>query len=461
MDFFRLRSLPTAAWPALPTPDIAPVWATYRELNRTQWLSPADIEDGQLRQLRTLVAHCAEQVPYYRKLLADSCMSAASIRTLDDYRRLPLLTRELYQTHFADLQTRALPDGMVAAGGGFTSGTNGVPIKVLKTNHDALWWNAFFLRDLEWCGLDPRGRVATIRLLAMNAADLPRALEGVSFPAWSQLCGMLLESGPAFAMDVRQDPRRQLAWLRKIGPDYLISLPSNLDFLAGLVRESGERLPTLRAIQSVGESLSADQHERIEAGFGASLKNTYSSTEAGYGASPCPAGHGLHVHAENILAEVLDANDRPCKPGETGRLVFTSLHNFITPLLRYDILDDVTLAAGPCPCGRGLPLWTKVEGRRQPLLHLPAGRRKSIMGITLGIRRVGGCHQFQIVQRTVDHLIVRVIPDRTWTPDHAEQMRRVVRQEMESEPRVDVEEKATLERPAGGKLKIAIIEMDS
>ena len=36
------------------------------------------------------------------------------------------------------------------------------------------------------------------------------------------------------------------------------------------------------------------------------------------GCSPCPAGHGLHVHAENILTEVLDADGNPCPPGQTG-----------------------------------------------------------------------------------------------------------------------------------------------
>ena len=96
------------------------------------------------------------------------------------------------------------------------------------------------------------------------------------------------------------------------------------------------------------------------------VKNLYSTTEAGYIASPCPSGTGLHVHSENVIAEVLDERDRPCAPGQTGRLVFTTLHNFLAPFIRYDILDEVTLASEPCPCGRGLPLWTRVEGRRHP-----------------------------------------------------------------------------------------------
>jgi phenylacetate-CoA ligase len=414
----------------------------------------------QLKQLRVLLQHCCDQVPYYRQLLSDTGLSSRSIENLSEFSRVPLLTRELYQTHFADLQARSLPEGMITTGEGWTSGTSGVPIKVVKTNRDSLWWAAFFLRDLEWSGLDPRGRLAAIRLLAMSREELPRALAGMTFAYWTQFCQLLLETGPTHALDIRQDPRRQLAWLRQVDPDYLTSMPSNLEFLAGLLRESGSRLPRLRAIQAVGETLSAETQERIESGFGVPVKNLYSAVEAGYLASPCPAGHGLHVHAENVLVEVLDADNRPCRPGETGRLILTALHNFATPLVRYDILDDVTLAPGPCPCGRGLPLWTHIEGRRFPLLHLPGGRRKSVAALVLGVRKACGCHQFQIIQRAIDHVVIRVVPDRSWQPDHSERIRGVVRDEFEAPIRVDVEERPWLDRPAGGKLKIALIEMD-
>jgi phenylacetate-CoA ligase len=210
----------------------------------------------------------------------------------------------------------------------------------------------------------------------------------------------------------------------------------------------------------MGESLSPEVRERIETAFGVPVRNLYSTTEGGYIASPCPAGHGLHVHSENVLAEVLDADGRPCRPGETGRLVFTSLHNFMTPFIRYEILDDVTMAEGPCPCGRELLLWKHVEGRRHALLRLPGGGRKNSIGITLGLRQVGGFHQFQFVQRGLDHMLVRVVPDRSWRPGSAERLRQVVRREYGSPIRVDVEEVNALPRTAGGKVKLFINELD-
>jgi phenylacetate-CoA ligase len=461
MAFFQLRCPPGTAWPPVPVAEVSQVWAAYQELDRTQWLGPAELEALQLKQLNTLLRHCFHQAPYYRRLLAEVGLSTRPVETLADFRRLPFLTRQLYQAHFAELQARSLPAGMAAAGGGFTSGTNGVPIKVLMTNRDSLWWSALYLRDLEWSGLDPRGRMAVIRLIAKSREELPRALEGLTSPAWTPFCSLLMESGPVYAMDIRQDPRRQLRWLKNIAPDYLLSLPSNLEFLAGLLQENGQRLPGLRAIQALGEPLPEAMRQRIEQGFGVPVHNLYSATEVGYIASPCPLGHGLHVHAENVLVEVLDADDRPCAPGQTGRLVLTSLHNFLTPFIRYDILDDVTLAARPCPCGRGLPLWTRVDGRRHPLLHLPGGGRKSSMGITLGVRRVGGCHQFQIVQSAADHVLVRVVPDAAWHPDNVERIRQVVQEEFAAPVRVEVEERASLERPAGGKLKVVVIEMEN
>jgi phenylacetate-CoA ligase len=165
------------------------------------------------------------------------------------------------------------------------------------------------------------------------------------------------------------------------------------------------------------------------------------------------------VHSENVLCEVLDAKNNPCRPGQTGRLIITSLHNFVAPFIRYEIQDDVTLAPGPCPCGRGLPLWTQVEGRRYPPLRLAGDRRKSSIGIVVGLRQVGGVHQFQMIQRAIDHAIVRVVPDRTWTLSHADRMIEVVHHEFESRIRVDVEEKLFLERPRGGKLKIIEVEV--
>ncbi|MFN4259682.1 MAG: phenylacetate--CoA ligase family protein [Gemmataceae bacterium] len=460
MPFFQLRQSPVNEWPRLPPAAVNPVWALYRELDDTQWLPPEEIERQQLRQLRLLLTHCRQYIPYYQRLFAEAGIVPEQIQDMADWRCLPRLTREAYQANFAELTARQLPAGSRKTNDSFTSGTNGVPVQVMQTNDVNQWWMACLLRDLEWCGMDPRGTLAAIRLLATSREEFERRRGGATAPYWHKFLHTFLETGTVHTMDIHEEPRDQLRWLRKVRPDYLLSLPSNLDFLASLIRQEGERLPNLRVIQAVGETLTQDMKEHIESAFAAPVKNLYSTTETGYIASPCPEGHGLHVHAENVLVEILDDQDQPCRPGQTGRVVLTTLRNFLAPFLRYEILDDATLAPGPCPCGRGLPLLTNVAGRRHPMLRLPGGRRKIITGLYLGLRQIGGCHQFQIVQRAEDHVIVRLVPDQTWSADHPTRIRALVREHCETPMRVDVDLLERIELPRSGKLKIALIEMD-
>src|SRR5262249_7224390 len=155
-----------------------------------------------------------------------------------DFRRIPVLARRTYQEQFADFRSRALPPGTVPMGEDVSSGTSGMPVTALKTNVTNLWWYAFYLRDLRWCDMDPRGTLAAIRLLTGKSADeRRRLLEGASLPCWSPALRPLIASGPSHGMDIHQHPRRQLEWLQRIRPDYLMSYPSNLEHLAGLVRE--------------------------------------------------------------------------------------------------------------------------------------------------------------------------------------------------------------------------------
>src|SRR5437870_5090125 len=75
----------------------------------------------------------------------------------------PRRPRPAYQEHFPAFQARLLPPGTAAAGSNLSSGTRGVPVEVLQTDVVQRWWLAFMLRDLEWCGIDPRGTLAAVR----------------------------------------------------------------------------------------------------------------------------------------------------------------------------------------------------------------------------------------------------------------------------------------------------------
>lgn len=393
MNFFNLRPSSGERWPILPDAQLSQVWAAYLALNQTQWLSRAEIEHHQLEQCRVLLHHCKKHVPYYREMLNANEIDIESIRTLDELRRIPTLSRQTWQMKFDQFCAAELPPGTVAVDEDRTSGTSGIPIRVLKTNVFYVWWLAFYLRDLEWSGLRPSGTIASIRATLSHGPALERLLTGERHSCWNPIIEPLLETGPLYGMDIRQKPERQIEWLSEVNPDYLLSHTSNLELLASLLCERPRKLYNLKAIQAISETLTEEAQIKIERAFGAPVKNLYSCAEAGYLASPCPKGEGMHVHAENVILEILDDLGNVCPPGVPGRVVITVLHNFRSPFIRYDIGDFATISSGNCACGRGLPLLNGVHGKSRPYFRLSGNRYKHSTDLVRVITAIGGHHQ--------------------------------------------------------------------
>ena len=144
------------------------------------------------------------------------------------------------------------------------------------------------------------------------------------------------------------------------------------------------------------------------------LQDSYSADETATMALSCPAGDGLHVQEECVRLELLADDGRPCAPGEVGRVVVSTLHNFAMPLLRYAIGDHAE-AGERCGCGRGLARIRRIAGRTRNLMHLPGGGRRwpRLPGRLWQPREV--VHQLQVAQLALDALEVRLVASRPLT----------------------------------------------
>src|SRR5215204_5370327 len=97
----------------------------WRELEQSQWLSAAELEQKQLAGLRRLFDHAFRHSNYYREEWARLGLDPASIQSPDDLRRWPLLERDTIRRHRADLQAQ-LPGMKVLSKS--TGGSSGVPL---------------------------------------------------------------------------------------------------------------------------------------------------------------------------------------------------------------------------------------------------------------------------------------------------------------------------------------------
>ncbi len=170
-------------------------------------------------------------------------------------------------------------------------------------------------------------------------------------------------------------------------------------------------LGRLLQVRTIGETLRDPLRERCRQVLGVGISDLYSTQEVGVIAIECPQGGGYHVMAEGLILELLRDDGQPCAAGETGRVVVTDLHNFATPLIRYD-LGDLAVADGPCTCGRGLPKLRRILGRQRSLLCLPDGRRYWPLIGAFGYRDIAPVRQYQIIQRSLERVTLRLAVER-------------------------------------------------
>lgn len=204
----------------------------------------------------------------------------------------------------------------------------------------------------------------------------------------------------ARAHDFLQPLPALVAALNAQSPTVLATYPSAALLLAGEAR-AGRLRVTLAEVWTGGETLGPAARAEIEAAFGCPLANSYGASEFLALGSECAHG-ALHLNADWVLLEPVDAQGRPVPPGTCGEKVWlTNLANHVQPLIRYELGDRVTLQAEPCACGSPLPV-ISVQGRSDDVLELRGARGERVRLLPLALTTIleehGRVFDFQLVQ---------------------------------------------------------------
>jgi phenylacetate-CoA ligase len=175
----------------------------------------------------------------------------------------------------------------------------------------------------------------------------------------------------------------------------------------------------------------------------------------------CPVSGLLHVQAESLIVEVLDAAGRACKEGEIGRVVATDLHNFATPLIRYE-LGDYAEVGPACPCGRGLPTLKRVLGRARNMVVLPDGTRHWPLVGFHSFREVGQILQFQLIQHDLERIEMRLVTDGKLAASSEQRLAEIVQNALGHPFRIELcYVEGELERSPGGKFEEFISRVEA
>ena len=434
--------------------------ALQDQLEASQWMPAATTLGRQLEQLHKVFEHARRTVPYYASLFAGHGTVGRESFTLDFLRKLPISTRAMVQKAHAQMRSHAVPPAHGRTFPLTTSGSTGQPVKLLQTEATKLIWLALTLRDHSWHQRDFSRRLGAIKWAVRGVCAPP---DGHREESWGAAVDVLYDSAPAAMLNVAATLPQQVAWLLREKPGYLISYPSNLAALAAYCIQQKTKLPGLTEVRTIGETLTPAQRALFRSAWDVNTVDLYSCEETGYIALQCPTHEHYHVQSENVFLEIVDEDGRACAPGENGRVLVSSLHNFATPLLRYELGDHAVLGEA-CPCGRGLPVLTKVLGRTRNRLILPDGRSEfPYLGEHGQIERLTGVHvhSFQFVQHSVQEVEVKLVTDRVFTPAETDKVIRMVQDNLGYPFRIRITHCDAIPAGARGKFEefVSLVEL--
>jgi phenylacetate-coenzyme A ligase PaaK-like adenylate-forming protein len=390
--------------------------SVWWDARRAQKQGPAAIAERQRTRLAEIIAYARANSPYYGELYK------GLPERIEDATLLPVTSKKELMARFDDWATdraitlvraREFIDDPQRIGDQFlgkytaltTSGTTGTRGIFVLDERSMSVTNAIAARMLSaWLGFADAFKILAGRgRMAMVMATDGHFASAVAAARLRKRRGKRM-----LTLSVHTPLPELVERLNEFRP-VLLAPYASMSAMLAREQEAGRLQihPALIALSA--EGLPTNEYERIGRAFQSKVGNSYAATECPFLSYACREGW-LHVNADWVIAEPVDAEFRPTPPGEQSHAVLiTNLANRVQPILRYDLGDSVVQRPDPCPCGNSLPA-IRVQGRTADLLTFPGvgGEKISIPPLALEVDDVPGVELFQIIQNAPTSLRVRL-----------------------------------------------------
>jgi phenylacetate-coenzyme A ligase PaaK-like adenylate-forming protein len=386
--------------------------------------------------------------PYYSKVLGH-----LNIKNIKDINKIPILTKEILIQEYANIISPPHKSFLIADS---TSGSTGTKTLFGSDVRDNKGADAIRGNELT------KGYNFLEKMVVFWGAD--RDITSTKlFNYYYNYYVKRIKIISTYHM-TDDDIKHNISFLNSFKPNLIVGYPSALSYMADYIAKNPKILRHRpKAIVSAGEMLYDVQRENIEKNFRTRVFNRYGCREVGHIASECTAHKGLHYDADRLIVEILDDDGNPCAPHVPGNVVITDLNNYAFPFIRYQIGDRASLSdATTCECGCTLPMLEEIEGRSFDIVRGINGNSVSGSFWTLALRfKVKGIDKFQIRQREIDDITVKVMVNDAFDIRQKENIIKLVKDKLGDETKVCVEIVTDFEYSPTGKFKWVVSECNT
>lgn len=372
----------------------------YQESQKRLALTLDDLKKIQWQKLEKLLQHCWDNVPYYRnKWQEGGITNIDEIKNLDDFSKLPLLTKKDVADNYSNLIPTSYKGKNIKKS---TGGSTGTPFHfeldpLSNDVRQAVMW-----RGYGWLGAGLG--VKSLFLWGDNVGKTSKIKE-LKEKLYHRFYNREMVS--TFSMNIN-NLDEYITKINSYKPEAIISYVNPLFEIAKFINKNNIPVFSPQSILTGAEPLYEYQRVEIEKAFKSKVYNTYGCREFMLIAAECKQQKGLHINIDHLVVETLDDNHKNIE-GDAGDLVITDLMNYGMPLIRYVNGDRATLSNVSCNCENPLPMIDKVNGRKLDVIKTASGQIIPGELFPHLFKEFDGLTKFQVKQSHIESLDISLV----------------------------------------------------
>jgi phenylacetate-CoA ligase len=375
-----------------------------KEITDFEKLSLDERIEIQQCKLEKLLVHAAAHTAYYAELFENLHIMNEGKVDLDLFQQIPILEKGDIRNHFQQLASDDLKQRRWYKNR--TGGSTGEPLEFIQDQFHFDCGMAMTQLQFQWAGkksADTHVKLWGSQEDMIKGSLSTRSKLGNWFSKRILLNCFLL------------DPDKIRKYLQIIQQEKSVFIEAYADVayeISRFINKNGIVLHNITGMITSAGTLYPFMCEEIETAFGCRVTNRYGSRDLGNMACEKEPLQGLHVSMFTHLIEVVDKRGEPCRPGEEGEVIVTSLINYSMPFIRYRIGDLAVVKNYVRDSKYNCELLESVTGRLGEVFRKKDG---GVVSSAYFIHFLGVVNykkwleKFQVIQLGFDEIAIRMV----------------------------------------------------
>lgn len=338
----------------------------YKQIVKMQTWSPDEVYAWQMEHLHQFIKHAYEHTAYYRKLFDSLNLIPTDIQTPEDLKKLPVMTKEIANSHFDEL----VPDNLaqIKCRLGKTGGTTGEPMKYYCDEN--VWGYVTATKIFHWKKTGYRYGDAFVALGSSSLfAKKPSLVR--------RIYDKIRNEVPMNSVNLTDELcERYVQQIKKQKIRFIYGYAASIYILTKYVAKKNIDLTQIEAVFTTSENLTDAYRELMEKTYKCRVMDCYGARDAGITAYE--VGRGSYHVGYNAVVEVINE----ITPN-TGTVLTTNFLNYSFPLIRYQFGDEAELAVNVPENEYNGQVIRKVIGRTSDVMRLGNGHSLTATGFSM------------------------------------------------------------------------------